>query len=114
MVNALSGLGYEVTPLVLGSGAEALTQLANAELDVAFLALHGRLGEDGCVQGVLELHGIPYTGSNVLASALAIGQAQGQGAVSAAQRAHAALLRVRGLSTRRPIWKRCMARSAFR
>jgi D-alanine-D-alanine ligase len=72
VANALSGLGYHVTPLVLGSGSEALTQLAQAQLDVAFLALHGRLGEDGCVQGVLELLGVPYTGSSVLASALAM------------------------------------------
>ena len=72
VVNALGALGYDVTPVVLGTGGEALLQLANAELDVAFLALHGRLGEDGCVQGVLELLGIPYTGSSVLASALAM------------------------------------------
>jgi D-alanine-D-alanine ligase len=39
---------------------------------VAFLALHGRHGEDGCIQGVLELARIPYTGSSVLASALAM------------------------------------------
>jgi D-alanine-D-alanine ligase len=58
--------------VVLGAGAEAMKDLANADLDVAFLALHGRLGEDGCVQGVLELMGIPYTGSNVLSSALAM------------------------------------------
>jgi D-alanine-D-alanine ligase len=69
---ALSGLGYDVTPIVLGSGGDALRELASAELDVAFLALHGRLGEDGCVQGVLELMGVPYTGSNVLSSALAM------------------------------------------
>ncbi len=72
VVNALGGLGYDVTPVVLGAGGNALMQLANGELDVAFLALHGRLGEDGCVQGVLELLGIPYTGSSVLASALAM------------------------------------------
>ncbi len=72
VVNALGGLGYDVTPLVLGTGAQALAQLASAELDVAFLTLHGRLGEDGCVQGALELLGTPYTGSNVLASALAM------------------------------------------
>jgi D-alanine-D-alanine ligase len=41
-------------------------------VDVAFLALHGRYGEDGCVQGLLEVLGIPYTGSSVLASALAM------------------------------------------
>ena len=72
VVEALSGLGYDVTPVVLGSGGDALKELAAAELDVAFLALHGRLGEDGCVQGVLELMGVPYTGSNVLSSALAM------------------------------------------
>ena len=41
-------------------------------IDVAFIALHGPYGEDGCVQGMLELLGIPYTGSGVLASALAM------------------------------------------
>ena len=40
--------------------------------DVAFIALHGKFGEDGAVQGVLESLGIPYTGSNILASALAM------------------------------------------
>src|SRR5439155_20564539 len=40
--------------------------------DCVFVALHGRLGEDGTVQGMLELLGLPYTGSGVLASALAI------------------------------------------
>ena len=69
---ALTGLGYDVTPVLLSNGAEALKELANADLDVAFLALHGRLGEDGCVQGVLELLGVPYTGSSVLSSALAM------------------------------------------
>src|ERR1700709_1999919 len=72
VVSALSGLGYDVSPVVLGSGSDRLKALANADLDVAFLALHGRLGEDGCVQGVLELMGVPYTGSNVLSSALAM------------------------------------------
>lgn len=41
-------------------------------IEVAFIALHGVFGEDGCVQGLLELLGIPYTGSGVLASALAM------------------------------------------
>jgi D-alanine-D-alanine ligase len=41
-------------------------------IDVAFVALHGRYGEDGCVQGLLEVLGIPYTGSSVLSSALAM------------------------------------------
>ncbi len=40
--------------------------------DIVFIALHGRFGEDGCIQGLLELLGVPYTGSGVLASALAM------------------------------------------
>jgi D-alanine-D-alanine ligase len=46
--------------------------LRQAQIEVAFLALHGRYGEDGCVQGMLELLGVPYTGSGVLASAVAM------------------------------------------
>src|SRR5262249_30774772 len=42
------------------------------KIDVAFLALHGRYGEDGCVQGLLELLGIPYTGPSLLGAALAM------------------------------------------
>jgi len=53
---------------------EALTQPARP--DVAFIALHGRGGEDGSVQGLLEVLGIPYTGSGVLASALALDKIQ--------------------------------------
>lgn len=45
-------------------------QIRQAEIDAAFIALHGTLGEDGCVQGLLEIMGIPYTGSSVVASAL--------------------------------------------
>lgn len=46
--------------------------LRDEGIDVAWIALHGRYGEDGCVQGVLELLGIPYTGSGVRASAVAM------------------------------------------
>jgi D-alanine-D-alanine ligase len=45
-------------------------RLEEARIEVAFLALHGRYGEDGTIQGLLEMMGIPYTGSGVLASAL--------------------------------------------
>jgi len=64
-----------------GSGAEitALPQLPQAapseRPDVVFIALHGRGGEDGTVQGMLEVLGLPYTGSGVLASALAMDKA---------------------------------------
>lgn len=49
-----------------------LHQLKEQEFSRAFIALHGRFGEDGTVQGALELMGIPYTGSGVMASALAM------------------------------------------
>mgnify|MGYP000513036044 CR=1 FL=1 len=48
----------------------SLGDLAAAEFDRVFIALHGRFGEDGCMQGALELLGIPYTGSGVMASAI--------------------------------------------
>jgi D-alanine-D-alanine ligase len=69
---ALTGQGVDARAIVLGPGDDALSMLAGAEMDAAFLALHGKLGEDGCVQGLLELLGIPYTGSSVLSSALAM------------------------------------------
>ena len=50
--------------------------LADLKPDVCFNALHGRWGEDGCVQGVLEVLGIPYTHSGVLASSLAMNKEQ--------------------------------------
>jgi len=45
-------------------------RIKDAAIDVAMIALHGRWGEDGCIQGMLEILGIPYTGSGVLASSL--------------------------------------------
>ena len=50
----------------------ALSELKQDGIERCFIALHGRHGEDGCVQGALELLGIPYTGSGVLASAIAM------------------------------------------
>ena len=47
-------------------------ELKNNKIDIAFIALHGSIGEDGSVQGLLEILGIPYTGSGVLSSALAL------------------------------------------
>jgi D-alanine-D-alanine ligase len=72
VLRALAAAGHEVVPVVLGAGADALDTLSRARIDVAFLALHGRFGEDGCIQGVLEWLRIPYTGSSVAASALAM------------------------------------------
>ncbi len=67
---ALRRAGYDVTEIDAGSGLAA--DLAAAGPDVVFNALHGRWGEDGCVQGMLEWLKIPYTHSGVLASALAM------------------------------------------
>lgn len=67
---ALEGVGFHVSRLDVGRDvAERLTAL---KPDVAFNALHGRVGEDGNVQGILEILRIPYTHSGVLASALAM------------------------------------------
>ena len=55
---------------------DLLGKLIKKKIDVVFIALHGKYGEDGCVQGLLELAGIPYTGSRVLASALAMDKVQ--------------------------------------
>lgn len=70
VARALVRQGHSVHRVLAGPGlAEALRALP---VDVAFLALHGRTGEDGGVQGFLEVMGLPYTGSGVLASALAM------------------------------------------
>jgi D-alanine-D-alanine ligase len=60
--DSLQRLGHEV--LALDVGPELVEQLLASEADVAFVALHGRYGEDGTVQGLLEALGLPYTGSS--------------------------------------------------
>jgi D-alanine-D-alanine ligase len=73
VASALEGCGHTVVRIELpADAAEAAGAIHAADVEVAFLALHGRHGEDGCIQGLLELLGIPYTGSNVLTSALAM------------------------------------------
>ncbi|MGI6146011.1 MAG: D-alanine--D-alanine ligase [Firmicutes bacterium] len=67
---ALVELGHEV--ICVDPAEEDLFRLAAMRPDVVFIALHGGTGENGCVQGALELLGLPYTGSGVLASALAM------------------------------------------
>jgi D-alanine-D-alanine ligase len=67
---ALESAGYKVTPLDVGR--DLAQRLQGTRPDVCFNALHGRWGEDGCVQGLLELLRIPYTHSGVRASALAM------------------------------------------
>src|SRR4029453_4924323 len=67
---ALESAGYKVSRV--DAGRHLAQQLDQVRPEVCFNALHGRWGEDGCVQGVLELLGLPYTHSGVLASALAM------------------------------------------
>ena len=67
---ALREEGFEVVEI--DAGTDLVARLEAAEADVVFNALHGRWGEDGCVQGLLEWLGLPYTHSGVLASALAM------------------------------------------
>ncbi len=67
---ALVSLGLDVCKLDVDKDI-ALT-LLKEKINLAFIALHGKLGEDGTIQGLLEIMGIPYTGSGVLASALAL------------------------------------------
>jgi D-alanine-D-alanine ligase len=63
--DALERLGHEVTPVDVGP--DLVARLAGAKPDLAFVALHGRDGEDGTVQELLEVLGVPYTGSGVSA-----------------------------------------------
>lgn len=67
---ALLAQGYQAVAIDVGRDLAAV--LVENTIEAAFIALHGRYGEDGCVQGLLELMQIPYTGSGVLASALAM------------------------------------------
>lgn len=73
VLSALLESGYNAVGI--DAGPDVACKLAEAGVDAVFIALHGRYGEDGCVQGALEVMGIPYTGSGVLASALAMDKA---------------------------------------
>ena len=68
--SALKERGYQVKRLFVDRDIDMV--LRQSEVDLVFNALHGRYGEDGCIQGMLELMGIPYTGSGVLASSLSM------------------------------------------
>jgi D-alanine-D-alanine ligase len=73
VLQGLSRKGYKAVPV--DADRNIGTRLQEEAIDVAFLALHGRWGEDGTIQGLLEIMGIPYTGSGVLGSALAMDKA---------------------------------------
>jgi D-alanine-D-alanine ligase len=63
--DALERLGHDV--VAIDAGTDLIERLRDAEPEVAFVAMHGRDGEDGTIQELLEILGIPYTGSGVLA-----------------------------------------------
>jgi D-alanine-D-alanine ligase len=79
---ALEAQGFKVTRIDVGR--DVGQKLAQAKPDVCFNALHGRFGEDGCIQGLLETMGIPYTHSGVLASALAMHKERAKAVLRAA------------------------------
>jgi D-alanine-D-alanine ligase len=70
VVGALRERGWNA--VAIDVGRDLPRRLTDERIDVAWIALHGRFGEDGCVQGLLEIMGIPYTGSGVRASAIAM------------------------------------------
>lgn len=70
---ALEQEGYNVARIDVSRDMEALTAaLTSAKPDVVFNALHGRFGEDGCIQGLLDMMALPYTNSGRVASAMAM------------------------------------------
>ncbi|SFN69973.1 D-alanine-D-alanine ligase [Roseovarius lutimaris] len=79
---ALREAGYDVAEV--DAGHDLVTRLDDIAPDVVFNALHGRWGEDGCVQGLLEWVRMPYTHSGVLASALAMDKEKTKAAYRAA------------------------------
>ncbi len=80
---ALREAGY-TDVIEVDAGRDLVSRLVEIRPDVVFNALHGRWGEDGCVQGILEWLGLPYTHSGVLASALAMDKSRAKEAYRAA------------------------------
>lgn len=68
ILEALIEKGYDAVPVDVSRDAAQLIRRAGVE--IAFIGLHGKFGEDGAIQGMLEIMGIPYTGSGILASAM--------------------------------------------
>jgi D-alanine-D-alanine ligase len=82
VAEALRGEGYRVDEI--DAGRDLAEQLHALKPEACFNALHGKFGEDGCVQGVLEMLAIPYTHSGVLSSALAMHKERAKEIMSAA------------------------------
>jgi D-alanine-D-alanine ligase len=84
VAGALREAGFEVVPVEVGEDLAALLVALTPRPDVVFNALHGRFGEDGTIQGVLDYLGLPYTHSGVRASALAMDKAAAKAVFAAA------------------------------
>ena len=80
--DALEGEGFSVTRI--DAGRNIASVLSDLKPDVVFNALHGPFGEDGCIQGILEVLGLPYTHSGVLASSLAMDKTRAKSVLAAA------------------------------
>lgn len=74
VLKALRDGGHDAVPIYVDGDVDVA--IRNVQPDVAFIALHGGMGEDGCIQGLLEILSIPYTGSGVMASALAMNKSK--------------------------------------
>jgi D-alanine-D-alanine ligase len=79
---ALRSRGYRVEEVDVDR--EVASELRRRSIEVAFIGLHGRYGEDGCIQGLLEVLGLPYTGTGVMGSALAMDKWASRQVLSAA------------------------------
>ncbi len=75
VIDALQAAGFDVTPVEVGPDLAAVIAALDPKPDAVFNALHGRFGEDGVIQGVLDWLEIPYTHSGARASALAMDKA---------------------------------------
>ena len=84
VIAGLGTAGFDVTPVLVGESLPALLAALTPAPDVVFNALHGRFGEDGCVQGVLDWLGIRYTHSGLRASALAMDKVAAKSVFAAA------------------------------
>lgn len=73
IASSLMKKGYEVR--TIDASTDLPSQLLKEKVEVAYIALHGKYGEDGCVQGLLEVMNIPYTGSGVTASVICMDKA---------------------------------------
>lgn len=84
VIAALRQAGFVVQPIEVGADLAAVITALQSKPDVVFNALHGRFGEDGVIQGVLDWIGVPYTHSGTRASALAMDKVAAKAAFAAA------------------------------